>query len=338
MLIEVFQGGQIQAPSNVLTAAQMPAGAGFSEWNAKRDSMAYPQELTQVLNKARAELYRPRKWRNYIPVEGVASWAQRVEDRKYTTKIENPILASNKGPTQALPMPSFTTTNQFLPVYEFMLGYGYTDRDVELAAHLGQSLATDNVEACNDAFEYYLETIASVGDTSNGVTMKGLGNLADVTPAVAVTKAVTGTAWTTTTGATATEIVKDLVTGSLAVQTASKENRDCNLILLPLVQYQLAATTFTAALESTALDLFRRIMPGIRVEVWNPLATQGESVTPCAMFMDTRNPYGPRMLMQKEASYGTPLRGINGWFVPGKIATGGVRAIDPTSVVKMSGL
>jgi hypothetical protein len=56
------------------------------------------------------------------------------------------------------------------------------------------------------------------------------------------------------------------------------------------------------------------------------------------MFMDTRNPYGPRMLMQKEASYGTPLRGINGWFVPGKIATGGVRAIDPTSVVKMSAL
>lgn len=336
MEIQVLQGAQLAMPGGL----QLPAGAGASQvWTqGRQDSLVYPQELTQVLNKPRAELYRPRKWRNYIPIEGVASWAQRIEDRKYNYKIENPVLASNKGPTQEIPTPSFTTTNQFLPVYEFLLGYGYTDRDVELAAKLGENLQTENVSACNDAFEYYLETIASVGDTSNGVTMKGLGNLADVTSATAVTKAVTGTAWTTSTGATATEIVKDLVTGSLAVQTASKENRDCNLCLLPLIQYQLAATTFTAALESTALDLFRRIMPGVTVAVWNPLSTQGGSATPCAMFMDTRNPYGPRMLMQKESTALTPLRGINGWFVPMKMATGGVRAIDPTSVVKMSSL
>jgi hypothetical protein len=291
--------------------------------------------LTQTLNRVRAELYRARKWRQYIPVEPVASWAQRIEDRKYNLKIENPILASNKGPTEGIPMPSFTTANQFLPVYEFLLGYGYTDRDVELAAHLGQNLPSENISACNDAFEYYLETIASVGDTSNGVTMKGLGNLADVSSATAVTKAATGTTWAV---ATAQEIVQDLCTIALAVQTVSKENRDCNLILVPLAQYQKAATTFTSALESTALDLFRRIMPGITVATWNVLSNQGAGSTPCAMAFDTRNPYGARMLMQKESTPLQPERRTNGWFVPMKMATGGVRSIEPTSIVKMSGL
>jgi hypothetical protein len=325
MQIQVLQGPQLSVASGL----QIPTGASLSpEWNRK-DSLVYPQELTQVLNKPRAELYRPRKWRGYIPVEGVASWAQRIEDRKYNSKIENPILASNKGPTQEIPTPSFTTSNQFLSVYEFLLGYGYTDRDVELAAKLGENLSAQNVEACNDAFEYYLETIASVGDTSNGVTMKGLSNLADTTTATAVTKAAGGLTWAV---ATAAEIVQDLCTAALAVETATKENRKCNQILVPLAQYQKALTTFTTQNESTALDLFRRIMPGVQVETWNAV---GSGVL---MAYDTSNPYGPRMLMQKEATSLTPLRGINGWFVPMKMATGGVRAIDPTSVVKMTGL
>jgi hypothetical protein len=320
MKIQIFQGGSVpNAPENL-----------------RADSFAYPQELTQVLTRTKAELYRPRRWRDYIPVESVETWAQRVEDRRYNFKIENPVLASNKGPTQGVPMPSFTTSNQFLPIYEFLLSYGYTDRDVELAAHLGQSLPSDNQIACNEAFEYYLETVASVGDTSNGVVLKGLGNLADVTSATAENKASgSDTPWN---DATAAEIVTDLVKGCHAVELASKENRKCNLVLLPLAQKQKAATTFTAALESTALDLFRRIMPGVRVESWNVLSNQGAGSTPCAMFLDTTNPYGARMLMQREASYGQPLRGANGWVTFGKIATGGVRAIDPTSIVKMSGL
>jgi hypothetical protein len=155
-----------------------------------------------------------------------------------------------------------------------------------------------------------------------------------VTPVTKGTQ-TTGTTWA---DATAAEIVKDLTSLALAVQTASKENRECNLILLPLAQYQLAVTTFTTQNETTAIDLFRRIMPGVRIATWNVLSTQGAGVTPCAMGFDTRNKYGARMLMQREATQMTPLRGINGWFVPMKMATGGVRAIEPTSIVKMSAL
>jgi hypothetical protein len=132
--------------------------------------------------------------------------------------------------------------------------------------------------------------------------------------------------------------VSDLCTAALAVETATKENRKCNRILMPLAQYQKAVTTFTTQNETTAIELFRRIMPGIEIGTWNALSTQGAGVTPCLMAYDTSNPYGPRMLMQREATQLTPLRGINGWFVPMKMATGGVRCIDPSSVIKMSGL
>lgn len=336
MKIEIFQGNA-NSPELAALAARASGGVHMptSGFGIRQDSFAYPQELTQVMSRARGELYRPLKWRRYIEVESVESWAQRIEDRKYTTLVGNPVLSSNKGPTQELPMPSFTTSNQFLPVFEFMLAYGYTERDVELAAKLGQNLPSENVTACNLGFEQYLETIASVGDTSNGVTLKGLGNLADVGTATAVTKAATGTTWAV---ATAAEIAEDLFRIVQAVETASLETSECNLILLPVAQYQKAATTFTSANETTALDLFRRVNPGVTIAKWNRLSNQGDGGTPCAMGWDTRDPYGPRMLMQKEATYGTPLRGTNGWLVPGKIATGGVRCINPTAVIKMSGL
>lgn len=324
MLIKTFSGGNIQA-SDALQARGVISA----------DSMAFPQELTQVLTRTPAELYRPLKWRRYIPVEGVDSWAQRVEDRRYTTKVGVPVLASNKGPTQEVPMPSFTVDNQFLPIFEFMLAYGYTDRDVELAAHIGQNLPSDNIRACNLGFEQYLETVASIGHTGNGVTLKGLGNLPDVGTATAVTKAATGTTWAV---ATAAEIAEDLNRIVNAVEIASLETSECNLILLPVTQYQKAATTFTTSLETTALDLFHRMNPGVTVAKWQRLSNQGAGSTPCAMGWDTRDPYGPRMLMQREASYGSPLRGMNGWLVPGKIATGGVRCINPSAVVKLSGL
>lgn len=333
MLIKVFQGGDI-APAAHLADA-MARGVQKLAGGVHQDAFAFPQELTQVMGKARAELYRPLKWRRYIPVEGVDSWAQRIEDRKYTTKVGNPVLASNKGPTQELPMPSFTVGNQFLPIFEFMLAYGYTERDVELAAHIGQSLPTENISACNLGFEQYLETVASVGHTGNGVTMFGLGNLADVGSATAVTKAAGGTTWAV---ATAAEIAEDLNRIVNAVETASLETSECNLIVLPVAQYQKASTTFTSALQTTALDLFHKMSPGVTVAKWNRLSNQGAGSTPCAMGWDTRDPYGPRMLMQKEATYGTPLRGTNGWLVPGKIATGGVRCINPSAVIKMSGL
>ncbi len=336
MLIKVFQGNDI-APNVAALRARASGGVSLpaSGFGVRADSFAYPQELTQVMSRARGELYRPLKWRRFVPVESVDSWAQRIEDRKYTTLVGNPVLASNKGPTQELPMPSFTTGNQFLPIFEFMLAYGYTERDVELAAHLGQNLPSENVSACNLGFEQYLETVASIGDTSNGVTLKGLGNLADVGTATAVTKAATGTTWAV---ATAAEIAEDMTRIVQAVEIASLETSECNLILLDVVRYHKAATTFTSANETTALDLFHKMNPGVTVAKWNRLSNQGDGGTPCAMGWDTRDPYGPRMLMQREATYGTPLRGTNGWLVPGKIATGGVRCINPTAVIKMSGL
>jgi hypothetical protein len=296
-------------------------------------SLFFPQELTHVTGKAR-ELYRPLKWRGILPVEPVPAWAQVVEDRKMRTLVEDPVNMTNKGPTEELPMPAFSVSNQTIKVFSFGNAYGYTDEDVAYAAHVGISLPTENISACNLAFETFMEKVASIGHTATG--MKGLGNLADVTAVTATTKAATGTTWAV---ATSVEIVADLHKLVDGVITASLETSQPDTIVLPLAQYQRANVVMSSALERTPLEIFRSQRPEVRrILVWDKLSTQGSGVTPCAMAWDSSDPFGPKMLVASEATYGTPLRQINGWLVPGKIRLAGVIARNPTCIGKMSGL
>lgn len=324
MLIKVVQAGDIPGAAQFARGVRLDAGI-------RQDSLVYPQELTQVTAQRVRELYRPLKWRKYLSVEPVASWAQQIEDRKIQALLEDPVDMTNKGPTQGLPMPSFSTSNQYLPIFEYGLAYGYTDRDQELAAHVGFGLVEENVRACNLAFENFLEKVASVGFNA----LKGLGNLADVTSVTAGTKTAGGTTWAV---ATQAELVLDLHNLCNSVQTVTNENSEANVILMPLAQYQVLTKVASTTFERTALARFRDERPGVEIAVWDKLSTQGSASTPCAMAWDTRDPYAPKMLMQREVTYGTAMRGINGWLVPAKIATGGVRCINPTGVCKMSAI
>jgi hypothetical protein len=299
----------------------------------RQDSLVFPQEMTQVNPTKIRELYRPLKWRGIIPVESVATWANRIEDRKIASLMEDPVNLNNKSPTQELPLPALSQGNQFLPLFSFGLAYAYTDDDIELAAHLGIGLGTENIVACQIATENFLEKVASTGHTATG--MKGLGNLGDVTSVTAVTKAATGTTWAV---ATQAELVEDLHRLCNGVQTASKENAEADTIVMPLAQYQILVKVGSTQLERSALTRFREERPGVTIKIWDKLSNQGSGLTPCAMAWDSRDPFGPRMLMKRELTFGTPLRGTNGWLIPGKVALGGVRAINPTAVCKMSGL
>lgn len=332
MKIQVFQAGNVPGAS----VQQAAAAVGFTP-GLRQDSLVYPQELTQVVSKSR-ELYRPRKWRRYLDTEPVASWAAQIEDRRYRTFVEDPVNLTNKAPTQELPLPSFETSNQYLPIYEFGTAYAYTDRDIELAQHLGIPLAYENIQAANLSVEDFLERVASVGHTANGVTLKGLCNLPDIGTATASVKdGASDTKWTYA-NTTADKIVADLHAICNAVETNSKETDECTQILLPLAQYRRAREVRTTSLERSALDVFLQERAGVQVSVWDKLKDQGQSVTPCAIGYSRASAFAPRMLMQRELTFGTPLRGTNGWLVPGKLAIGGMRCLAPTHVIKMSGL
>ena len=330
MKIQVFQAGDVPGAASVAAAA---AAVGYNP-NIRQDSLVYPQELTQLTGRYR-ELYRPRKWRRYIGVEPVASWAAQIEDRRYSSQMAEPVNLTNKAPTQELPLPSFSTTNQFLPIYEFGTAYAVMDRDIELAQHLGIQLSTEYIDAVNESIEFFLEKVASVGHTTNGVTLKGLGNLPDIGTATAVTKAATGTTWAV---ATVPELLKDLHGICNAVEIASLENDEATRILVPLAQWQILNQTRSDSLERSALTIFRAERPGVEVSVWNALSNQGAGGTPCAIGYNAGSRFAPKMLMQRELTFGTALRGTNGWLVPGKLATGGVRCLAPQNVIKMSGL
>lgn len=300
----------------------------------RNDSLFFPQELTFVTQRAR-ERYRPLKWRAILPVESVPSWAQTIEDRRQRSFIEDPINTTDQGPTEELPEPAMSVSNQFIKVFNFGYSYSYTDQQIEFASKVGIALEQENVDACNLGAETFLEKVASVGHTATG--MKGLGNLADVSTATAANKAVgSDTPWN---DATSVEIVTDLHTLVDAVVINSKERQTADTVVMPLAQYQRANVVMSSALERTPLEIFRAQRPEVRnIFVWDALKTSGASSTPCAMAWDSRDPYGPRFIMAQEFTYGQPLRLLGGWRVPGYMRIGGVVCRNPTAVVKMSGL
>lgn len=333
MKLQVIQAGNMPGVDFSNGVQLLPGGVSAPA--GRQDSLFFPQELTQITNTKIREVYRPLKWRDNIPVESVQDWANQIEDRKIASQMEDPILASNKGPTLGIPVPSFSVSNQFLPIYEFLIGYGVTDRDLKLGAKVGFGLQEENVYAVTLAVENFLEKIASVGLVAPA--LKGLGNLTDFTVATATTKAATSTT-TWAASSTQPELVQDLHTICNTVETASKENQTCKLILLPLAKYQLLTLVSSATFERSALARFKAERPGVEIRVWDKLTDQGSGSTPCAIGLDTADPFRPKMLMQSELIFGAPLRGINGYIVPGKVATGGVRCINPTAMVKMSGI
>jgi hypothetical protein len=294
-------------------------------------SLVFPQELTYVNRRAVAK-YRPLEWRKILPVEQVPAWAEVVEDRRERSFVEDPVNVTAKGPTEELPEPSFSVANGYIKVFSFGYSYSFTDEEIQKAQHLGIPLQQKKVDAVTMGAENFLEKLAADGLTvGGGVSMLGINTLTDTTAITAVTKTGGGTAWSAT--ATSAEIVADLHALADGVENASLQTSKCDTILLRLPQYQVANIRMSSALERTPLEIFRAQRPGVRVLVWNKL-TSGTAVA-----ADSRDEDGMRMLMQGEFQWGTPLRLLTGWRVPGFLrGVGGLVCRNRTPICKMTGL
>ncbi len=301
----------------------------------RTDSLVFPQELKFITGRER-ERYRPLFWRQILDVEPAPSWARVIEDRQIRTLTEDPVNITQKGPTEELPMPSFSVSSGTFGLFSFGLAYGVTDGDLEYAQKLGINISDENVYGCNLAFEQFLERVAVVGDTATG--MVGLGNLAGISPVTATTKVSTSATPWTGAGVTALEIVRDLHLLCDSVYVNTKQLNKATDVALPIAQWNVLNETLTTALERTALEVFKAQKPGVTIHVWDRLATQGAGVTPCAMAWDRNDRFRPKMVIAREATYGQPLRGLNGWLVPGQIKLGGVVCRNTIGVSKMSGL
>lgn len=331
MKISQFNGGVPTIGGNTTYhgGVQIPTG-GLVQ---RADSLVFPQELTYVTGRER-ERYRPLFWRDILDVESAPTWARVIEDRQIRTLTEDPVNITQKGPTEELPMPSFSVSKGTFTLFSFGLAYGVTDGDIEYAQRLGINIPDEMVWGCNLAFEQFLERVAVIGDTATG--MVGLGNLSGVSTATAANKASgNDTPWN---DATALEMVKDLHTLCDSVYINTKQLNTATDIALPIAQWNLLNETLTTALERTALEVFRAQKPGVRFHVWDRLSNQGSGQTPCAMAWDRNDRFRPKMVIAREATYGQPMRALNGYLVPGQIKIGGVVCRNTIGVSKMSGL
>jgi hypothetical protein len=297
----------------------------------RQDSLVYPQELTKLQSQERT-LYRPLLWRSIINVESVDPWAEQIEDRRWASQIEDPILMTQRAPTQELPMPALSTTNQFKKLFQFGLAYGVYDRDIVRAQKLGISLATEGLEAVNERFETFLENLAAKGHTATG--MVGLGNLPDVSTVTKGTQA-SGTTWP---DATTDEIVADLHAVCNAVEVESKQNVRCDTLVLSHARSFLLTQKRTSQQERTPMEVFKSVRPDVNFLVWDLIKDQGAGATQPLIGFNKSWSKAPKMLMQQEVSYLPAMRGTIGYVVPGMISTGGVRCLAPQVVCKMSGI
>lgn len=311
---------------NMLGGLPMPLAQGV-----RNDSLVYPQELTQLMGQHRT-LYRPQLWRSVLEVESVAPWTRQIEDRRWSANIEDPVNMTNRAPTQELPMPNLTTTNQFKKLFKFGLAYGVFDEDLEYASKLGVNLGTEGLQAVNERFETFMENVAAKGHTATG--MVGLGNLPDVTAVTKGTQA-TGTTWTT---ATTDEIVADLHSVCNAVEVESKQNVKCTRLVVSLERSYRLFQIRSDSLERSPWEIFKAVRPGVELVVWDLIKDQGAGGTQPLFGYAHNWQYAPKMLVQNEVKYLPAMRGTIGYVVPAMISIGGVRCLAPQAVAKMSGI
>jgi hypothetical protein len=294
-------------------------------------SLFFPQELTAVNARIR-ETYRPLRWRTILPVESAPNWAQFVEDRKQRSFIGDPAnISSIHGSDHGLPEPSMSVSNGTIPLYAFGYAYSYSDDELMYAQKVGISLDTEKVDALTLGAETFLEKVASAGYTASGVTLLGLNSMTGFSTATAANKAVgSDTPWN---DATAVEIVTDLHTLVDAVVINSKETQEADTIVMPLAQYQRANVVMSSALERTPLEIFRAQRPEIkRILSWNSVASG------TAFAWDSRDQYGPRMMISRELTPNQPIRTDFGWKVSASMKLAGLVCRNRVAVAKMTGL
>lgn len=143
--------------------------------------------------------------------------------------------------------------------------FGYSNQDIRAARFAGKPLETRKAEAAREAMDTTINNVAWFGDRKNG--LKGILETTNANLVVAGTAAASpnGTAWSSASGKTVTEILIDLHNLYQASRTASNDVERVDTIVLPpdalgYINTQPRSTTS----DTTVLEFFRRTHPDVR--------------------------------------------------------------------------
>ena len=297
------------------------------------DTAVLQREL-DYFRKMRADRYRPAVFRSVLFIDkDVPPWAEKVVSVYSKSFAEIAWLTDNH--TQ-FKQGTEERREEYSKIYRAGTAFEINDIELQRMEKLGWHIEDSRRTANATAAEQFLDVVAAVGDTDLG--LKGLLTLSGPSSTVAGTKTGGGTTWTG--AATFDELINDLILGVQAVRTQSLQFYECNQILLPEAQYNVAErkrNTSHPGFGPTVLDQFRKEYPGIRVKSWARGATAGAGSTPRAVFMNNAQEVA-RMIIPQEFQMHTPTRLDLGYRVAETFMTGGVITEEPKGITYMDGL
>jgi hypothetical protein len=195
--------------------------------------------LNQQLEKIDSRLYEIKfpalKARQFIPsMEDVPEWA-RVYSWDMTEQFGSAKIISNMA--DDLPQVNVNASRTSRIIKPVGASYSYDLFEIKASKSSGVNLDFLKAKACRYAVDRKIDDLLAFGDANYG--LEGLLNLSDVASFTLSTKAATGLTWAVATGE---EIANDLMGIANARAAASRGLYDQFHVLLPIAQYQLAAT------------------------------------------------------------------------------------------------
>ncbi len=296
-------------------------------------------ELEEVMALVSRIEYPELKAKRLIPVtseggEGAETIAYREWDRTGIAKF----IANGASD---IPIVNLRGKKYRLDVHVMALGFEYSVFDIAKAAKANIPLLTELAEATREGIEMFIDQTAWLGDLTTGRV--GFFYSKNITVSHVPT-GVGGYYWTQK---TPDEILYDLNLLVAQPRALTKGIAKINQVLLPITEYDLAASTPRASGDGrTILEVFKASHPGLEVEdltylsstelPTNPL--DGSSAVDC-MVAYAKNPAAVQLSIPSPyKAYPAREKGAFGWYVPTKAHYGDVIFRQPLKVNMFTGI
>lgn len=222
-------------------------------------------------------------------------------------------------------------------VRDFWSSYQYTRQELLKAARLPEwNLPVDRAVQVFMAAEKKLENIAmGVDAEATQLQMLGLTTLTGLTPAIAVTKTTSGTAWADDTPVQ--EMLADLVLLEQACVNGSKQTSEPDTIILPLEQTQRMQRVRNPQTDSTFFELAPRQLNSVR-RIVGVHQLNGTGTAYCYNSADQEVLKMVIGVETREMAVQSHPYGFGGSRTPVMFSTGGLISKFPTAIAKMENI
>jgi len=273
--------------------------------------------------------YRPSQFRTIMAVSSdVPEWADNV---KYEIYAGYARWEPGKEDGTTAPGAEIVKSEAFFKVKDFWSSYGYTRREIMLAAKVGAPLITGRANVVMQGAEQTLEDICANGHAGTG--LGGLRGLTGFTVATARAKTGGGTAWLIT--QPGYEWIDDLLTLEQAVVNGSKQTSAATVIVLPLAKLQLLQAQRNAATDRRTYVLALEALQTAKTLIgWAKLDGTGE-----AYAFDATDQEVIQMVIAAEPKQLDPIiQPLGSARILCMMSVGGVISKMPSAIAKMTGI